>query len=162
MSAPACRAIQFRVVTRRSPTRASWLSQDGTSMVLMQSQLCRFVNDGIIGTLSVRIERGRMRRQEELPQAKGCINSAEPRLYEGMAQAEAPNWSTCAGAVLFTLTEANTMKAPAGKLRPVKSVSESFLSKIFKAKSCFYCGDRSVSSVRSMVNAAGKRAVWRK
>ena len=110
-------------------------------MVLMQSQLCRFVNDGIIGTLSVRIERGRMRRQEELPQAKGCINSAEPRLYEGMAQAEAPNWSTCAGAVLFTLTEANTMKAPAGKLRPVKSVSESFLPKIFKAKSCIYCGE---------------------
>jgi hypothetical protein len=73
--------------------------------------------------------------------AKGCINSAELRFYGGRAHTEVQAWCTCAGAVLPTLTEANTMKVPAAKLRPAKSASESFLSKIFKAKSCIYCGE---------------------
>lgn len=73
--------------------------------------------------------------------AKGWINSAELRFYGGRTHTEAQAWCTDAGAVLPTLTEANTMKVPAAKLRPAKSASESFLSKIFKAKSCVYSGE---------------------
>ena len=73
--------------------------------------------------------------------AKGCIHSAELRFYGGRAHTEAQAWCTCARAVLPTLTQANTMKVPAAKLRPAKSAGESFLSKIFKAKSCIYCGE---------------------
>ena len=73
--------------------------------------------------------------------AKGWINSVELRFYGGRTHTEAQALCTSAGAVLPTLTEANTMKVPAAKLRPAKSASESFLSKIFKAKSCVYSGE---------------------
>lgn len=73
--------------------------------------------------------------------AKGCISSAELWFHGERAHTEAQLGAPVPGAVLPTLTEANATKVPVSKLRPAKSSGKSFLSKIFKAKSCIYCGE---------------------
>jgi Phage integrase family len=85
--------------------------------------------------------------------AKGSINSAELRFHAGRTQTEAQAWCTCAGAVLPTLTEANTMKVPAAKLRPAKSASE--LLELLTKKALYHGETKAISawiSVRDIMN----------